>query len=152
MEVLFHLGKTPMYPLANSLWIDLITYLIGEMLSELHDLDGVIWWRSPPPDPAFYWGGTLGTTINDVHNDSNSSFSPLVAKASHALCIYWQFGHETIPNLWIQKWKSSQLGKHGFGSLHKVAWTCCHNGVDTDFFSQVKLTKLPLINCFVSTF
>ena len=40
--------------------------------------------------------------------------------------------------------KSSQLGKHGFGSLHNVTIirTSCF---DTDFASQMKLTTLPLM-------
>ena len=40
--------------------------------------------------------------------------------------------------------KSSQLGKHGFRSLHNVTIirTSCF---DTDFASQMKLTTLPLM-------
>ena len=34
----------------------------------------------------------------------------------------------------------SQLGKHGSGSLHDLTWTCYNN--NTDFSSQIKLTKL----------
>ena len=47
--------------------------------------------------------------------------------------------------------KTSQLGKHDFGSLHNFIWTCYHNEdilIDTDFTSQMKLTKLQLIHCF----
>ena len=47
--------------------------------------------------------------------------------------------------------KSSQLGKHGFGSLHNLTWPCYFMRtpcIDSDFVSQIKLTKFPLINCF----
>ena len=47
--------------------------------------------------------------------------------------------------------KSSQLGKHGFGSLHNLTWTCISmrtSYFDANFVSQMKLTKFPLIHCF----
>ena len=47
--------------------------------------------------------------------------------------------------------KTSQLGKHDFGSLHNLTWACYHNEdilIDTDFTSQMKLNKLQLIHCF----
>ena len=48
--------------------------------------------------------------------------------------------------------KSSQLGKHGFGSLHKVIVIEMRASYfDTDFLSEMKLTTLPLIQCFVQT-
>ena len=54
---------------------------------------------------------------------------------------YRQFGHQTIPTQWIQG-KVVNLEKHGFGSLHNVAWTFYHNDTscfDTDFFSQIEI-------------
>ena len=50
---------------------------------------------------------------------------------------------------WLNEYRESiQLRKHGFSSLHNLTWACYHNEVDTDFASQMKLTKLSLIHCF----
>ena len=51
--------------------------------------------------------------------------------------------------------ENSQLGKHGFGSLHNLTWACYRNAIirtscfDNDFVSKIKLTKFPEINCFL---
>ena len=47
--------------------------------------------------------------------------------------------------------KSSQLGMHGFGSLHNLTSSCYQNEaswLNTYFVSQKKLTTFPLIHCF----
>ena len=47
--------------------------------------------------------------------------------------------------------KNSQLGMHGFGSLHNLTWPCYQNEAswfDTDFVSSMKLTTFPLIHSF----
>ena len=49
--------------------------------------------------------------------------------------------------------ESSQLRKHGFGSLHNLTWTCYHS---EDIFRwhrlnfTKKLTKFPSIRCFLN--
>ena len=52
-----------------------------------------------------------------------------------------------VKYLWLnEKRESIQLGKHGVSSLHNLTWACYHNEVDTDFTSQMKLTKLSAIH------
>ena len=48
--------------------------------------------------------------------------------------------------------ENSQLGMHGFGSLHNLTWPCYQNEAswfDADFVSPIKLTTFRLIHSFV---
>ena len=99
----------------------------------------------------------LGNGLDDIGSSSVYSRDTLTHMSYCCDCGYL---YSSVGN-WVcasgfQGWrfdsmnvrKSSKLGKHDFGSLHNLTTmrTSCFN---TEFTSQIKLTKFPLILCFV---
>ena len=88
--------------------------------------------------------------------ENDNSVSVLQPRTSTLHPLYqpptWTFPAMIAVSDSVNVGKNSQLGKHGFGSLHNLNWTCYLN---EDIllrhwlrFASLKLTKFPLIHCF----